>query len=103
MLYALTAGAIYETLGSPNGAPAIAAAVASYLFATSIGLWVLADARRRGRALPYDYGAFVFFGWMVVVPLYLWWTRRWRGVIPLSLFAVLYALAVLLSRLPQWL
>jgi hypothetical protein len=103
MLYTLAAYGLRESLGAPRGASAVAAALASYLFLTSVGLWVLADAQRRERALPYDYGSFVFFGWLVVVPAYLWWTRRWRAVIPLFVFALLCALAALISSLPHWL
>ena len=103
MLYALAASGLHESLGSPHGAAAVAAALASYIFLTSVGLWVLADAERHGRALPYDYGTFVFFGWLLVVPLYLWWTRRWRAIIPLGVFALLYGFATLISGLPHWL
>ena len=103
MLYTLAAAGLHESLGSPRGTSAIAATLASYIFLTSVGLWVIADAERHQRALPYDYGTFVFFGWLVVVPLYLWWTRRWRAIIPLSLFALLYALATLISSMPHWL
>jgi hypothetical protein len=100
MLYTLAAYGLHESAG---GATDVAAALAGYLFLTSVGLWVLADAQRRDRALPYDYGSFVFFGWLVVVPAYLWWTRRWRAVIPLLVFALLCALAAIISSLPHWL
>jgi hypothetical protein len=103
MLYTLAAYGLHQNLGSPRGASAVAAALASYVFLNSVALWILADAQRRQRALPYDYGSFVFFGWLVVVPVYLWWTRRWRAVIPLFLFAVLCVLAAILSSLPHWL
>jgi len=103
MFYTLVASGLHQSLGSPRGASAVAAVLASYIFVTSVALWVLADANRRQRALPYDYGSFVFFGWLLVVPLYLWSTRRWRAVIPLLFFALLYALAAIFSRVPHWL
>src|SRR5262245_23655103 len=103
MLYTIAAAGLHESIGSPRGASAAAAALASYIFLTSVGLWVLADADQHERALPYDYGSFVFFGWLVIVPVYLWWTRRWRAVVPLGVFVLLYAFATLLSSMPHWL
>ncbi len=102
MLYTLAASGLHENLGAPRGPSAIVAALASYIFVTSLGLWVLADAARRQRTLPYDFGSFVFFAWLLVVPLYLWSTRRWRAFIPLLLFALLYLLAILISSIPHW-
>lgn len=48
----------------------------SYLVALAV------EAHRKSRKLPapFEYGAFVFFGWPVVVPYYLYTLRRWRGV-----------------------
>jgi hypothetical protein len=103
MFYTFTAAGLHGSLGSPPGPSAIAAAFASYLFLTSIGLWVLSDAERQGRVLPYDYGSFIFFGFFVVVPLYLWWTRRWRAVVPLGIFILLCVAAIFVASVPQWL
>lgn len=50
--------------------------------------WVYVDRRIRNRAAPFEFEAFVFFAWIVVVPYYLIQTRRWRG---LALIGVLYA------------
>src|SRR2546422_574167 len=83
MFYCLTASGLHERLGSPSGGPAFAAILASILFLSSLGLWVLADAQQRQRSLPYDFGSFVFFAGPLVVPIYLFSTRSWRGFIPL--------------------
>ena len=49
--------------------------------------WVLADAQKRGRQLCYEFGAFVFFLWPVVVPVYLFQTRRARAFLTILFFA----------------
>ena len=48
--------------------------------------WVKADARKRNWQLCYDYDSFVFFGWMVVVPVYLFRTRGSRAFLTLLWF-----------------
>jgi len=103
MFYTFTAAGLHGSLGSPRGPSAIVAAVASYLFLTSIGLWVLSDAKSQRKVLPYDFDSFVFFGFFVVVPLYLWSTRRWRAVVPLGIFFLLCVAAIFVASLPQWL
>jgi hypothetical protein len=35
-------------------------------FAVAISIWVTADARKRRRALPYDYDGFLFFAWPIL-------------------------------------
>ncbi len=100
MFYCLTASFLHENIGSPSGAPAFAAGLASLLFLSSFGLWVLADARQRDRSLPYDFGSFVFFAWPLVVPIYLFSTRGWRAFATLGLFVLLYLAALLVSSIP---
>jgi hypothetical protein len=43
--------------------------------------WVLADSRARAFGVPYEFGAFVFWGWPVVVPYYLYRSRGGRGLL----------------------
>src|SRR5688572_16239471 len=52
-----------------------------------IALWVVADARKRGRQLCYDYDSFAYFAWPILVPFYLFQTRGWRAFLTLLCFA----------------
>ena len=52
----------------------------SFEFALILALWVRADKQVRGYNAPFEFEAFVFFGWPVVVPYYLYRTRGWRGL-----------------------
>jgi hypothetical protein len=62
-----------------------------------LALWVLADARKRGRALCYDFGSFVFFAWPLVLPAYLFQTRRWKASFTLLCFGGLWLLHLILA------
>jgi len=42
-------------------------------------LWVEANARRLRRVPCYEFGAFVFVGWLVAVPTYCFWSRGRAG------------------------
>ena len=64
-----------------------------------ISSWVLADARKRGRELCHDYGAFVFFAWPLVVPVYLFQTRGARALLTLLCFVGIWVVGIVLSRL----
>jgi hypothetical protein len=103
IFYCVVASCLYEGMGSPRGISGAVAALTTYVFATSLGLWVLRDAEDRGRPLPYDYGSFVYFAWWAVLPVYLWWTRRWRGFVPFLWFLVLCAAGIVLGNIPAWL
>lgn len=48
----------------------------SYLMAWGVEL----DRKALGRAAPFEYAAFMFFLWWVMLPVYLFQTRRWRGL-----------------------
>ena len=83
-LFALTYG-IASGLVSDH-----AGLVSSILFPFLLAFWVVADARRRHRSLCYDFGTFVFFGWPVVVPVYLFQTRGTRAFLTLLYFVGLW-------------
>lgn len=100
MFYCLTASAMHETLDSPDGVPAFLALLAELLLPCSVALWVLADARRRGRALYYDAGTFIFFSWPVFAPIYLFSTRGWRAFAVLGWFLLLYLVATFFGSIP---
>ena len=38
------------------------------------------DRKALGRAAPFEYAALMFFLWWVLLPIYLFQTRRWRGL-----------------------
>jgi hypothetical protein len=99
VFYCLAAIAAYKTLDSPGGAFASLNALAELLLPGSIALWVLADARRRGRELPYDAGSFIYFAWPVFAPAYLFSTRGWRGFGVIGWFLLLYLGATLLGAM----
>lgn len=64
-------------------------------FSLFLTWWVYLDRRKRRYSAAFEFEAFVFFAWIVVVPVYLIQTRRWRGV---PLIGCLYG-AVLLPYL----
>ncbi|MGI8437075.1 MAG: hypothetical protein ACR2NX_09260 [Chthoniobacterales bacterium] len=84
---------MHRYLGAPGGLPAISAAIAGYLMASSIALWVRADARKCGRSVGYDGDSFVFLFWPIAVPVYLIWTRRWGAIGPMAAFVGVTLLA----------
>ena len=100
MFYCLAASAMHETLGSPGGVRAFLALLPQFLLPGSIALWVLADARSRGRSLHYDAGSFIMFAWPVLAPIYLFSTRGWRAFTVIGWFLVLYLVATLFGSVP---
>ena len=61
-----------------------------------IGLWVASDARRFEIAWLHRIGPLVYLVGPLVIPFYLWQTRRLKGILPVVAFAamVLAATAV---------
>ncbi|MDB6111420.1 MAG: hypothetical protein JWR69_3170 [Pedosphaera sp.] len=74
-----------------------ASLAATFALSLILTAWVLADARKRGRALCHDYGSFVFFAWPVVLPAYLFQTRRWKALFTLLCFGGLWILHLMLA------
>jgi hypothetical protein len=74
-----------------------------WLFPTLVASWVASDARKRGRAVCYDFDTFVFWVWPVLVPIYLFQTRGVRAFITLlwivAMFLVYVGESILLSRM----
>jgi hypothetical protein len=87
IFYCLAASSIYDTLDSTKGASV--AFLAGLLAPTGIALWLLADARQRGRSLPYDAGTFFFLAWPILAPIYLFSTRGWRAFAVFGWFLLL--------------
>ena len=58
-------------------------------FGYLMALGVEFDRRALRRSAPFEYGAFMFFLWWALWPVYLFQTRRWRGLaIALLVFIV---------------
>jgi len=79
----------------PDGMSTRAEMAASVALSLVIASWVLADARKRGRRLCYDYDSFVYFAWPVVGTAYLFQTRGWRALLTLLCFAAIWLVAVI--------
>ena len=45
-----------------------------------IAWWVHEDKKKQKYHAPYEFAAFVFFAWVLVVPYYLWRTRGVEGI-----------------------
>lgn len=73
-----------------NGPAALYNAAFGYLVAWGVEL----DRKAVGISAPFEYGAFMFFLWWILLPFYLFQSRRWRGV------AVAIAI-LLVSSLPS--
>jgi hypothetical protein len=43
--------------------------------------WVSLDRRCRALSLPFEFDAFMFFAWIILLPYYLYRTRRRRGLL----------------------
>lgn len=100
-LVALTAMyAIARWFGAINGVRG--ADSAELLWSTEFRLilasWILADRRARAFSAPYDFEAFVFFAWPVVIPYYLYRTRGGRGVLYAFAVYFLYAAPVVAAN-----
>jgi hypothetical protein len=92
-LCAIALGLAYSV--APDGALSWRADVASRLaFPLVIASWVSADARKRGRALCYDYDSFVFFASPLIVPVYLFKTRGRRAWLTLLCFSGIWLVAL---------
>lgn len=55
--------------------------VVEVTFALFIARWAAIDRRSRSFSVPFEFDAFVFFAWVLVVPYYLLKTRGPRGLI----------------------
>ena len=77
------------------GLPKQAELASRVAFPLIMASWVMADARKRGRRLCYDYDSFVFFAWPVILPVYLFQTRGARAFLTLLCFAGIWVIAML--------
>ena len=54
--------------------------------------WVIDDAKEQKYNRPYEFGAFIFFAWPIIIPVYLVETRGWKGLLLFPAFIGLYYL-----------
>jgi hypothetical protein len=74
--------------------PSVLDFVVPSALAVALGWWAVVDAKRRGRPIPMFAQSWFVLLAPILVPAYLVWSRRWRGVGYLALHAALwYALA----------
>jgi hypothetical protein len=55
-----------------------------------IAWWAYDDAARQKYWRPYEFGAFMLFGWPILLPVYIYQTRHWSGVKILLIILTLY-------------
>ena len=80
-----------------GGTPESAELLWALEFRIILAWWVSMDRRIRGYEVPFEFDAFVFFAWPVVVPFYLIQTRRWKALVTLLGVAGLYFVFVALT------
>ena len=99
MLWLFALAMSIATVLDPEGAgmPKRAEAVANIALPFILAWWVMADARKRGRPVCYDYDSFVYFAWPVMVPVYLFQTRGVRAFVTLLCFAGLWLVAAFVA------
>jgi|SRR5215475_9072797 len=75
-------------------------------FPAFLASWVHLDKQNKRLNLPFEFDAFVFFGWPVALPYYLYRTRGKRGLLITTAVYALYvapmvilAIAVTIARL----
>ena len=94
-LYAAVHGVAAALSPDSPELPGRAKLVSTVALPLIVALWVVADARKRGRQLCYDFDSFSYFAWPFVVPFYLFQTRGVRALITLLCFAATWLIAVL--------
>ena len=93
-LYAIACG-VASSVAPGGEIPHRADLVSRFAFALILAFWVSADARKRCRKLCYDYDSFVFFAYVIVVPIYLFQTRGLRAFLTLFCFVGVWVVAML--------
>ncbi len=66
-------------------------------FLWAVGWWLRTDSRKRGVAVIYDLGFFLYIAWPVVMPYYLVKTRGAKGVLVILGFIAAYVGVVLVG------
>ena len=83
----------YSVMGYAGYDPSIEAeALMVYSLTFMFAWWAFEDAKKQKYHRPYEFGAFIFFAWPVVLPVYLVATRGWKGMLLFLAFIILYYL-----------
>lgn len=98
-LYAIALGVAAGVSPEGEGLPKRADLVSHLALSLVLALWVLHDAQRRKRPLCHDFGAFVFFAWPIIMPVYLFQTRGMRAFLSLLWFCGLLLVVMLVAML----
>jgi hypothetical protein len=69
--------------------------VVQFLWRLIVPWWLYVDRQALRVSGSYEFGAFAFFAWPVVLPYYLFCTRAWRGLLLYLAFAGLGVLPYL--------
>jgi hypothetical protein len=98
-LYAMAYGVAVGASPEGEGLPKRAELVSNLALPLVLALWVQRDAQRRSRPLCHDFGAFVFFAWPLIVPIYLFQTRGVRAFLSLLWFGGLLLVMMFVAML----
>jgi hypothetical protein len=63
----------------------------------AVGWWLRTDSRKRGVAVVYDLGLFLYIAWPIVMPYYLVKTRGAKGLLLILGFIAAYVGAAILG------
>jgi len=80
--------AVYVIADIPPSPAALA--ILWLLLPISFVTWVQFDAHRRRCTPCFDFATFMMSTWIFSVPIYLIWTRGWRGVLLAGMFLALF-------------
>ena len=88
----------YSVMGYAGYDPSIEAkALMGWSLSLMFACWAFGNAKIEKYHRPYEFGAFVFFAWPIVLPAYLVATRGWRGIFLFAIFITLFYLPWLLG------
>jgi hypothetical protein len=77
--------------------PPLADLASRVAFGLVLSSWVVADARKHRRGVCYDYDSFVYFAWLIAVPIHLFQTRGVRAFLTLLCFAGIALIATIVA------
>lgn len=75
--------------------------LANLVFALILTWWVRADRRERRFDAAYEFDALFLFLWFVILPYYLFRTRRFKGILMAASFYVLFITPAFLEAFIQ--
>lgn len=70
-------------------------AVWAFVFAIMVAVWATKEPKQKEFYAPFEFGAFLYFAWPLVLPYYLIKTRGVEGVVIFLGFTALYLMPFL--------